>query len=366
MCLNKGDGDKMRGKIVNVVIIILAFFAGVAGTMAIYKLIPNKSVVVNRNESNVTITEADSLKTAIDKVYDAVFLIEANTRTGKSTGSGFAYKKDDEKGYIITNAHVVANATSVSIVNSKGETHEATILGSDTYADIAILSTAKENVGLIASIGDSSKIELGDTIFTVGSPLGSEYFGTVTKGIVAGKNRLVGSDTIMLEAIQIDAAINEGNSGGPLLNINGEVIGVNSMKIASAKIEGMGFAIPINTVMSYVDRLEKGEAIDRPVFGVTISDVGNTWQLYRYGIIVDSSVEYGVVLVSIEKDYPAEAAGLQKGDVVIEMDGTKIEDSSYFRYALYKYQVGDTIKVKYYRNNHIYETEVLLNKKAEA
>lgn len=364
--LNIVDGDKMRGKIINVVVIVLVFFLGVIGTILVYKFIPNNSVVVNRNESNVTITEADSLKTSIDKVYDAVFLIEATTRAGKSTGSGFAYKTDDKNGYIITNAHVVEGATSVSITNSKGEKFEAKILGSDTYADIAVLSTAANNVSKIAAIGDSSKIELGDTIFTVGSPLGSEYFGTVTKGIIAGKNRLVGSSSIMLEAIQIDAPINEGNSGGPLLNINGEVIGVNSMKIASDKIEGMGFAIPINTVMSYVDRLEKGEKIDRPVFGVTISDVGNTWQLYRYGIIIDQSVEYGAVLVTVEDNYPAAAAGLQKGDVVIEIDGTKIEDSSYFRYALYKYQVGDTVKVKYYRDNHICETNVTLSKKAEA
>ena len=356
----------MRGKIINTFVIILTFFLGVVATIVAYKLIPNKSVVVNRNESAVTITEADTLKPAIDKVYDAVFLIEASTRSGKSTGSGFAYKIDNKNGYIITNAHVIANATGVKITNSKGETYEATILGSDEYADIAVLSTNASNISKIVELGDSSKIELGDTIFTVGSPLGSEYFGTVTKGIIAGKNRLIGSSSIMLEAIQIDAPINEGNSGGPLLNINGQVIGVNSMKIASDKIEGMGFAIPINTVKSYVDRLEKGEKIDRPVFGVTISDVGNTWQLYRYGIIIDQSVEYGAVLVSIEKGYPAENAGLQKGDVIIEFDGTKIEDSSYFRYALYKYKVGDTINVKYYRNNHIYETKVTLNKKAEA
>ena len=366
MWFNKGDGDEMRGKIISAFLIILAFFLGIIGTILVYKFVPDESVVINRNESSVTITESDTIKASVEKAYDAVVLIEASTRSGKSTGSGFVYKKDDKNGYIITNAHVVSNATSVTITNSKGETYDAKILGSDAYADIAVLSTDAANVIKIAEIGDSSKIELGDTIFTIGSPLGSEYFGTVTKGIIAGKNRLVGSDSIMLEAIQIDAPINEGNSGGPLLNINGEVIGVNSMKIASEKIEGMGFSIPINTVMSYVDRLEKGESIERPVFGVTISDIGNTWQLYRYGIIVDQSVEYGAVLVTVEEGYPAALAGLQKGDVILEFDGTKIEDSSYFRYALYKYQVGDTIKVKYYRNNHILETEVVLTKKAEA
>lgn len=356
---------QMRGKIINIITIILTFFAGVCATIVVYKFIPNESVVVNKSETNLNITEADTLKSSIEKIYDAVFLIEATTKTGKSSGSGFAYKKDAQNGYIITNAHVVANATSVTITNSNGETYDAKILGSDEYADIAVLETEAKNVTLLAAIGDSSKIELGDTIFTVGSPLGSQYFGTVTKGIIAGKNRLVGSSSIRLEVIQIDAPINEGNSGGPLVNINGEVIGVNSLKIATERIEGMGFSIPINTVMSYVERLEKGEKIERPMIGISYSDVNNTWQLYRYGIILDSAVEYGCVVVSLENDYPAMKAGLQKGDVIIEIDGTKIEDSSYFRYVLYKYKVGDTITVKYYRNNKIYETKVLLDKKAD-
>lgn len=356
----------MRGKVLNTVFVILAFFAGIAGTVAVYKFVPNEEIVVNRSETCVTITEQNSLKTSIDKIYDAVFLIQAESTGGASTGSGFAYKKDDKYAYIITNEHVISGAKNVKISNSKGELYDAKVLGSDTYADIAVLSTDVKNVSKIAEIGDSSKIELGDTIFTVGSPLGEQYFGTVTKGIISGKNRMVGSSQIILEVIQTDAAINEGNSGGPLVNINGEVIGVNSMKIATTSIEGMGFSIPINAVMSYVERLEKGEAIERPVMGITMSDVTNTWQLYRYGIIVDPSVEYGAVVVSVQDGYPAAKAGLQKGDVIIEIDGVKIEDSSYFRYALYKYEVGDTIKVRYYRNNKILETSVKLTKGAEA
>lgn len=356
----------MRGKIINVVLVTSVFFLGVLGTILVYKLVPNENVVINKTEKDINITETNSLKTSINKVYNSVFLIEAATRTGKSTGSGFAYKKDGEKGYIITNTHVIKNANSVKITDYKGETFDAKILGYDEFADVAVLETAAKNVSLVASIGDSSKIELGDTIFTVGSPLGSKYFGTITRGIIAGNNRLVGSGSIMLEAIQIDAAINSGNSGGPLVNVNGEVIGVNSMKIASDEIEGMGFAIPINTVMSYVERLEKGESIDRPVIGVSIADIDNTWQLYMHGIIIDDSIEYGAVIVTVEKGYPAEEVGLQKGDVILEIDGTKIEDTSYFRYVLYKYQIGDKITIKYFRNNKIHEVKVVLNKKAEA
>ena len=362
MCFNIGDGDEMRGKIVNTVWIILAFFVGIAGTVCVYKFVPNETVVVNRSEKCVTITETDTIKSSVDKIYDAVFLISATTSSGTSTGSGFAYKKDSKSAYIITNEHVISGAKTVKIVNASGETYDATVLGSDEYADIAVLKTDVSNVSKIAEIGDSSKIEIGDTIFTVGSPLGEQYFGTVTKGIISGKNRMVGSSNSLLEVIQTDAAINEGNSGGPLVNINGEVIGVNSMKIATTNIEGMGFSIPINTVMSYVDRLEKGEKIERPVLGITMSDISNTWQLYRYGIIVNSDVEYGAVVVNVQKNYPASDAGLQKGDIIIELDGTKVDDSAHLRYALYKYNIGDTIKIKYYRNNKILETTVKLDK----
>ncbi len=355
----------MRGKIVNTVWIILAFFVGIAGTVCVYKFVPNETVVVNRSEKCVTITETDTIKSSVDKIYDAVFLISATTSSGTSTGSGFAYKKDSKNAYIITNEHVISGAKTVKIVNASGETYDATVLGSDEYADIAVLKTDASNVNKIAEIGDSSKIEIGDTIFTVGSPLGEQYFGTVTKGIISGKNRMVGSSNSLLEVIQTDAAINEGNSGGPLVNINGEVIGVNSMKIATTNIEGMGFSIPINTVMSYVDRLEKGETIERPVLGITMSDISNTWQLYRYGIIVNSDVEYGAVVVNVQKNYPASDAGLQKGDIIIELDGTKVDDSAHLRYALYKYNIGDTIKIKYYRNNKILETTVKLDKKAD-
>lgn len=351
----------MRGKILNTTITILSFFAGVAGTIAVNKFVPQKVTIVNRTEKNVEITEENSLKSSIDKIYNAVFLIKTN----RSTGSGFAYKKDDKKAYIITNEHVIANAKTVKISNSKGETYDAEVLGSDSYADIAILSTDVKNVNAIAQLGDSSKIELGDTIFTVGSPLGEQYFGTVTKGIISGKNRMVGSSQIVLEVIQTDAAINEGNSGGPLVNINGEVIGINSMKIATTNIEGMGFSIPINTVKVYAERLEKGEKIERPVIGITMSDIDNTWDLYQLGIIVDPSVTYGAVIVDVQADYPAFKGGLKKGDVIIEVDGVKIENSSYFRYALYKYNIGDTIKVRYYRNNKILEATLNLTKGIE-
>ena len=351
--------------VVLIVSILLSFVCGMLGAYLISQTVSVESVVKTITTSELV---ENSISSSVDKVYDSTVVVVSYAK-GKqvSTGTGFIYKKDNKKAYIMTNNHVVDDADEIKIeFNDHSERVDAKLLGGETYSDIAVLTIEDSDKYTVVEIGESESIKLGDTIFTVGSPLGEQYFGTVTKGIISGKNRMVGSSQIILEVIQTDAAINEGNSGGPLVNINGEVIGVNSMKIATTSIEGMGFSIPINAVMSYVERLEKGEAIERPVIGITMSDVTNTWQLYSYGIIVDPSVEYGAVVISVQDGYPASIAGLQKGDVIIEIDGVKIEDSSYFRYALYKYEIGDTIKVRYYRNNKILETNVKLTKGAEA
>mgnify|MGYP002627169813 CR=1 FL=1 len=212
-------------------------------------------------------------------------------------------------------------------------------------------------------------MEIGDTVFTVGSPLGKEYMGTVTKGILSGKNRTVtvssSNNSLMLEVLQTDAAINPGNSGGPLVNIKGEVIGVNSMKLVQNEIEGMGFAIPIEVVTSIIDKLEAGEQIERPIIGIEMSDVDRTYYLYRQGIIIPEDIEKGVVVLKTSDNYPAAKAGLQKGDIIISIEDTEITDTTHFKYLLYKYNIGDQIHIKYYRDNKIQETTILLDQKAE-
>ena len=221
----------------------------------------------------------------------------------------------------------------------------------------------------MAEIGNSTELELGDTLFTVGSPLGIDYMGTVTKGILSGKDRTVevslSNGEFLMEVIQTDAAINPGNSGGPLCNINGEVIGVNSLKLVKDEIEGMGFAIPIEMVMATVDKLEKGEEVQRPLLGVSMIDVSETFSLYRNGIIVPEDIENGIVVVSVEEDSPAATAGLQKGDILLEVDGEKITGIGQFRFMLYKHSVGDKMKLRYYRDEKIKDVEVKLTKSIE-
>ncbi len=335
---------------------VVAFFVGVIGTyLVVVNFNPTTENVI-KNIKSVEVVD-NSIADAVEKVYDAVVVIEAyNNDTLKSTGTGFVYKKTGGKGYIMTNNHVVDGANNVKIIYSNGTTTTADILGKETYSDIAVLTVKDDTVLSVVSLGDSTKMRLGDTVFTIGSPLGSEYSGTVTRGILSNKDRLVAvsltsgstSDWIM-KVLQTDAAINPGNSGGPLLNINGEVIGINSLKLVENEIEGMGFAIPIEDAIYYAEILEKGEKISRPYIGIGMLDISNPYSLRYYGINIDSSVTSGVVITEVEKNSPAYKAGLQKGDVIYQINDEDVNSIAEFRYVLYKSRPGDTITLKYYR-----------------
>lgn len=366
----------MREKTIYVVTIILSIFVGVMGTIATIHYFPitveGKEKKSEEVSKNVSIVETNSIKEAVDRIYDSVLVVESY-KNGRQTGSGsgFVYKKDEKQGYVITNHHVIDGATSVKVVNMEGQSVDATVLGSDEYADIAVLSMDLSGVMKVAEIGDSSELELGDTLFTVGTPVDDAYRGTVTKGILSGKDRTVsvssssGAGSYVMSVLQTDAAINPGNSGGPLVNINGEVIGVNSLKLVEDEIEGMGFAIPIELVMASVEKLEKGEKIERPVIGVSLLDVANTYALYMNHITLNKNVTYGAVIVKVEAGSVAEKGDLQPGDVITEINGEKIQDVAHFRFNLYKYNIGDKIKISYNRDGKTKETTLELNQKAE-
>ena len=169
------------------------------------------------------------------------------------------------------------------------------------------------------------------------------------------------SGSYLMEVIQTDASINSGNSGGPICNIRGEVIGITSSKLVGSGVEGMGFAIPINSVNDMIANIESGATLTRPYLGVQLVDLTNTFALqYYYNIRISSDVEFGAVLSVVEEGQPASKSGLKVGDVIIEIDGEKVEDVSHFKYKLYKHKVGDTISVKYYRENILGETTIKL------
>lgn len=341
----------MRERIINVIVILVVLSLGVGVTLYFTKDDSENKITENRN---VTITSEDSINESIKKVYDSVAVVN-NYRAGRLTGygSGFVYKKDDKYGYILTNNHVVEDASEVTVTLSNGEEVQAEVLGTDSYMDIAVVRIDEDQVLQVAEIGDSTEAKLGDTVFTVGTPVSTEYAGTVTKGIISGENREItitdNGTSYMMEAIQIDASINPGNSGGPLVNINGEVIGINSVKLVESSIEGMGFAIPIEVAMSQIDKLENGEAIARPVIGVTLYDL-DSLPLIGSNIDIDDSVKSGVVVDSVEKGSDAEAAGLQKDDVITKIDDVTVKGSAHLKYILYKHNIGDTVKLTIIRD----------------
>lgn len=354
--------------------IILSLSAGSIATVYVFNYFgllnnDNNTMSVSKEvvDKKVTIVEDNTLKEAIDKIYDAAYVIEVYDRNNNKigSGSGFSYKVDESLGYIITNYHVIEDGYSVKVIDSQGNSIDASIVGGDEYSDIAVLSIDSSYIKKIASIGSSTNLSLGDTVFTVGSPLGSKYIGTVTKGIISGINREVTvnltNGAFIMEVLQTDAAINPGNSGGALLNINGEVIGVTSMKLVLDEIEGMGFAIPIELVMSTVEKLEKGEKIERPFIGINIVDVSKAYALKRYGINT-YDLTSGVVVVNVYDNTPA-ATTLKSGDIITKIDDDEITDSAHFNYTLYKYNVGDTIKITYYRNGEKNTVDVVLSKK---
>ena len=284
----------MREKLVKFlsILLLVAVAGGVGGYATYYFMqdeIKENNQIVNQTtnttgvvkcNSDITIDET-GIAPAVGEIYDATVTLQ-NYQNGRlaSSGSGFIYKKDEDSkyAYVLTNHHVVEGSDKLLVTLSSDDQVEGTVLGSDRYMDLAVVRIDGDLVKQVAKIGNSEESNVGDTVFTVGTPIGYEYRGTVTKGTLSGKNRMVTvsvdstSDWVM-NVLQVDAAINPGNSGGPLVNINGEVIGINSLKLVEDEIEGMGFAIPIEYAMKYVDDLEAGKEIERPLIGISMLNV---------------------------------------------------------------------------------------------
>ncbi len=365
----------MRGKLVVIGFMLMAFLCGGA---TMYYLSDNNTVITTSNTttnttgivkcSNDVKIDETGVSTAVGKIYDATVTLQ-NYKNDKliSSGSGFVYKKGEKYAYILTNHHVIDGSEKVIITFSNDDQVEGKVLGSDQYLDLAVVRVDASHITQVATIGTSQKSNVGDTIITVGSPVGYEYRGTVTRGTLSGKNRMVevsiaSTNDFVMQVLQIDAAINPGNSGGPLVNINGEVIGINSLKLVEDEVEGMGFAIPIEYAMEYVEYLEKGEKIERPFIGISMLNVTDTYRLYQNGIKLDNDVTEGVVIINITKNSGADKAGLQRGDVITAINGTKVSSASYLKYELYKSKVGDKVEITYTRNGKSHTAKVTLTK----
>lgn len=362
-------------------IIIFSFVIGGVVTLGLLKWTPLLSEIVGTSSTGGTLVtknkthvyEKNSLAPSVEKIYDATVLVNTlgSNQQEISTGTGFVYKIDDKYGYILTNNHVIKDGKTITVVMSNDEEVEAKVLGGDSYLDLAVLQIPREKVIMVANIGSSENMNLGDVVFTVGSPMGYEYRGSVTSGVLSGKDRMISvsvsstNNDWVMRVLQIDASINPGNSGGPLLNVNGEVIGICSLKLVDDEIEGMGFAIPIEYAMSHVKTLEAGEKVEWPLLGIEMVNVTDSVTLYRYRIMLDENIKSGVVVLNAVDGSGAKEAGLKKGDVIIKFAGKEVKDFAYLRYELYQHSAGDVVEVTYLRDGKEKTTKIKLGKSTD-
>ena len=345
------------------------FIIGITSTFFIIDKYPSLfRETITKLEKDVTITE-NGIADAVDKVYDSVIVVSTYKQNQLiGTGSGFIYKTNESDAYLITNHHVVDGGNSFKITFTDGDLVDATLVGSDEYSDIAVLKVALKEGYKAVEIGNSDTMRVGDTTFVVGAPLGDVYSWSVTRGILSGKERLVEvslsnsyqSDYIM-NVLQTDSPVNSGNSGGPISNSNGEVIGVVNAKISSTGVEGIGFAIPIEVAMEKAEQIINGNKSSYPYLGVSmlnVEDARNYINYRRY--ITDNNINSGVIVIDIEKDSPASKDGMESGDIITEINGKEVKNVAYLRYELYKYKIGETIKVKVLRDNETKELSIKL------
>lgn len=362
-----------------IIVGIVMFFVGAIGLYLLIYFFPEpfvKTITEQTEVRNVTVTDT-GIADAVDKLYDAVVVVKTYV-DGQlyATGTGFVYKEDGDTAYILTNNHVIEGGDEIYVEFTDGSNVITTVEGSDSYSDIAVLSVDSSYVTTVAQIGSSEEARVGDTVFTVGAPIDSStYSGTVTRGIVSGKNRLVsvsssnsGTSDMMMSVLQTDAAINSGNSGGPLANANGEVIGITSLKLSSgsttsASIEGMGFAIPIETALDYAEKLERGETIERPQLGISMRNLSDA-MYYHYQELRNIDIDAGVYVEEVTSGSPAADAGICVGDIIISADGEDVDNLAYLRYLLYTHDVGDTMELTIYRNGDEVNLTVTLDQAA--
>ena len=373
--INEPQKTNKRNEIsISIVVLLVIILSLISGSLGAYFMLLTMTNTTTTSNGMITSTtklnEANSISTAVSKVYDSVVVVEVyKEKQLVSSGTGFVYKKENGKAYLMTNNHVIADGKEIKVLFTDETELDATVVGSDTFSDIAVLSIKDSDKIKAAPLGDSSKSAVGDTVFTVGSPEGSDYAGTVTKGILSAQERLVEvalsntqTSDYYMQVLQTDAAINPGNSGGPICNTNGEVIGITNMKLVDDKVEGMGFAIPIEDALKVSEILESEGKVTRPFIGISMLDLSNSFYLWQAGILVPENVKEGVAIYKVEENSPASSAGLQKGDIITKLAGKRTKSLAEFRYELYKHNPEETIDVTFIRNGKEQTTKITLGK----
>ncbi|MBI5974253.1 S1C family serine protease [Staphylococcus canis] len=283
---------------------------------------------------------------------------------GKSTeaeptgvGSGVIYQKDGKNAFIVTNNHVIDGATSIKVQLHNDKQVSAELIGTDVLTDIAVLKIKDNNDTKAISFADSSKVKTGDTVFAMGNPLGLEFANTVTSGIISSSERTIDADTAQgshkVTVLQTDAAINPGNSGGALVDINGNLVGINSMKISAPQVEGIGFAIPSNEVKTIIAQLVKDGEVKRPSIGIGMINVADIPDYYKN----DKDLDSGVYVAEVQRS----GIDLKKGDIITKIDDQNVENDSELRSYLYKEKKpGDQVTFTVNRNGQNEKVQVTL------
>ena len=303
---------------------------------------------------NVTQEGGLSLQAIYEKCSPSTVSILCTLPRSTATGSGVVLSAN---GYVITNYHVVEGATAVSVLFSDGRELQARMVGGDKLSDLAVLLVDAQDL-VPAEFGDSDSLRVGDTVVAIGDPLGVELRGTMTDGIVSAINRDLTTDGRTLTLIQTNAALNSGNSGGPLINCYGQVVGINTMKIGDyvnyAGVEGLGFAIPSTTVKLIVDQLiSQGYVSGRPELGIQGVDVPEFYQYYH-------QMPAGVYVNAIAVGSDAQAKGIQVKDIILAVDGQRITSTEEIETVLYDFKPGDTVEVVIYRAGQQYRVDIIL------
>ncbi|GEK88616.1 serine protease Do [Alkalibacterium putridalgicola] len=289
------------------------------------------------------------------------------------TGSGAVYKVDGDTAYIFTNNHVVDGSDAIEVLFKDGSRVEASIVGADMWTDLAVLEIDSEAVSATAEFGDSENLTVGEPAIAIGSPLGTNFASSVTSGIISATGRTVPVDTNMdgendweMTAIQTDAAINPGNSGGPLVNIAGQVVGINSMKISSSTIEGMGFAIPSNDALDIINQLEQDGEVIRPVIGVAMVDLSMVSPQQQEAILnLPEDVTGGVVIAEVQPNSSADEAGLESNDVIVSFNGEEVANGIELRQEIYDTEIGDEVEIEFYRDGELQSVTLTLQSTEE-
>lgn len=339
--------------------LVVAIIVSVISSSLTYFLVSNGGITKTLSDITYNVEGVENPVVAVSKIagnsvvgvkvdyYEQSFF--GQLEEGESEGSGIIYSED---GYIITNNHVIeeavdSNSATVTITLNDGTEYEAEIIGRDETTDLALLKIDAKGLNA-AKFGNSDELQVGELAVAIGNPLGSEFAGSVTAGYISALDRTLTIDSTTYKLIQTDAAINPGNSGGALVNAKGEIIGINSAKISSTGVEGLGFAIPINEALEIIEQLKVTGKIIRPYIGIYGLDLDETTA--RRNNLVE-----GVYVYQVYTNTPAQKAGISRGDIIVGIDGKDVTTKQELNEIKNSKNIGDTVELKVYRNGK-YET----------